>query len=311
MEEIEKTKNYRLGINTGFALNRFPMPEQWMKVVGHELGIKYVQLTADLINPSLGPEIINNYITRINKCRKEYNIEIDSVMTGAFTRVNHFSSPDEKTRRFWIDWFKKLIDVALAIGANNVSSHFGILSYEDLHNKERRDFIFQETVNAWKELAVYGKEKGLSYLSWEPMSIAREYGETIKETKIIQKHLSDSKIPIYLCLDVDHGDLSSTNPDDTNPYEWIKEFAKITPLIHLKQSLIDKGGHYPFIEEYNSQGIIVPSKIIDALDSAEALKNTLLLLELSFREREPTDSNVLAHLKESVNYWRKYVETIL
>lgn len=307
MNNTENNERYRLGINTGFALNRFPLPEQWLKVIGSDLGIKYVQLTADLINPCLGEEIINDYIKRINDSRKKYGVEIDSVMTGAFTRVNHFSSPDEKVRKFWKGWFKKLIDIAISIGANNVSSHFGILCYDDLYDDKRRNFIFNETVKAWKELASYGKEKGLSYLSWEPMSITREYGETIEETKRIQKALNGSDIPIYLCLDVDHGDITSNSPIDANPYEMIKEFARISPLIHIKQSLKEKGGHYPFIEEYNKKGNITPTEIISALDLANASKDTLLLLELSFREREPEDSNVVNYLKESTRYWRGYV----
>lgn len=298
-------KKYRLGINTGFALNRFPLPEQWLKVIGDDLDLRYAQLTADLINPSLGNKIISKYIEKINKNCRRFNVTIDSVMTGAFTRVNHLSSPDKDIRNFWIDWFKRLIDIAIDIGANNVSSHFGIICYDDLYN--RHEFILNETVNGWKKLATYGKEKGLKYLSWEPMSIAREYGDTIEETKKIQQALQGSDIPIYLCLDVDHGDVTSENPRDTNPYEWIKEFAKISPLIHLKQSLADKGGHYAFIEEYNIKGKIHPEKILRTLDESGALEDTLLLLEISFREREPIDSNVHKQLKESAQYWHKYL----
>ena len=91
----------KLGINTGFALNRFPLPEQWMKIVGEELNLKHVQLTADLINPCWGDDIIDDFVKRINEGRKKYGIIIDSVMTGAFTRVNHLSHPDSATRKYW------------------------------------------------------------------------------------------------------------------------------------------------------------------------------------------------------------------
>ena len=37
----------------------------------------------------------------------------------------------------------------------------------------------------------------------------------------------DSSCPFYLCLDVGHGDINSNNPDNYNPYVWIKEFYKI------------------------------------------------------------------------------------
>jgi D-erythrulose 1-phosphate 3-epimerase len=297
----------KLGINTGFALNRFPLPEEWIKIIGEDLGIHYVQLTADLINPSMDKDIIDDYVDRIRRLCLIYNITIDSIMTGAFTRVNHFSHPDIKVRQYWINWFKKFIDIGVKLGATNMSSHFGIISYYDLKNYDRKEKILHQTVDAWKELAKYAKDKGMKYLSWEPMSVPREYGETILETVEIKKLLEDSALPIKLCLDVDHGDVSSLNPDDTNPYAWLKEFGKDAPLIHIKQSLKDKGGHYPFTENYNSKGKIIPEKVIEALENS-GCDESLLLLELSFREREPFESRILGDLKESVQYWRKYIK---
>lgn len=293
----------RLGINTGFALNRFPIPEDWMKII-HDLGLKYVQLTAEMLNPSWDEEIVNDYVERIMILSKQYGIKIDSIMTGAFTRVNHFSHPDLKARRFWINWFKKFIDLGVELGATNMSSHFGIMSHYDLRN--RKEEVLLQTVEAWKELAEYAKSKEMQYLSWEPMSVKREYGETIEATKKIQEMLKDSAIPIKLCLDVDHGDVSSLNPDDTNPYAWLREFAKDSPLIHLKQSLKDKGGHWPFIPEKNKEGKIIANNVIRTLEEG-GCEESLLLLELSFREREPFDSRILSDIKTSVDYWRQFV----
>src|SRR3989344_2605108 len=113
----------RLGINTGFAVNRYPLPYQWLKVIGQDLDLRYVQVTADLINPDLGEKIINYYVTEINLFKKIYHVNVDSVMTGAFTRVNHLSHPAAIVRDHWKNWFKKLIDISVDIGANNVSSH--------------------------------------------------------------------------------------------------------------------------------------------------------------------------------------------
>ncbi len=301
----------KLGINTGFALNRYPSPEQWMKIIGEELGLHYVQLTADLINPSLGESIIQDHIKRINKLRKEYDLTIESVMTGAFTRVNHFSHPDPTVRRFWKDWFRKLADITVAIGANHLSSHFGIMCYEDLHDGKKREATENETIAAWKELGEYGKQIGLESLSWEPMSIAREYGESLGETRRIQDKLVGSAIPIRLCLDVDHGDVTSANPDDTDYHKWIVAFHSQTSHIHIKQSLLDKSSHRPFIAEYNKIGRVKPEELLRTLKESAGGKEhmPILVLELSFREREPTDSLVLEHLKESTAYWKEGIKT--
>ena len=303
---MENKMKLCLGINTGFAVNRFPLPEEWMKIVGEDLGLRYVQLTAELINPALGEEIVDDYIGRINFLRRKYDVAVDSIMTGAFTRVNHFSHPDEQVRQYWLTWFKRFIDFGVAIGATNMSSHLGIMSHFDLRDPLRREQITQQTIDSWKEIARYAKERGMRYLSWEPMSVKREYGETIAGTKKIQTLLQDSAIPIKLCLDVDHGDVSSLNPDDTNPYAWLREFAQDAPLIHLKQSSKDKGGHWPFTPERNKEGKIDAEKVITTLRDAGCTES-LLLFELSFREREPYDSRILEDLHESVAYWRKYI----
>lgn len=297
----------RLGINTGFAVNRYPVPEQWMRIIGKDLDLRYIQLTADLINPCWGDHIIQDLIDRINKCKIKYNVSIESLMTGAFTRTSNFSHPDKLVRDYWKDWFRKLADIAIQLDAPDVSSHLGILCYEDLNDPIRRNFIFQETIGAWKELAEYGKSIGLKSLSWEPMSIKREYGETIQETSNIQQFFENSALPIYLCIDVDHGDISSKDPDDYNYKKWLMHFGEISPFIHIKQSLRDKGGHYPFIKKYNENGLVSAKDVISILKEY-GTKDPLLLLELSFREREPEDTLVLQHLKESIYYWKKEVD---
>lgn len=141
------------------------------------------------------------------------------------------------------------------------------------------------------------------------MSIKREFGHTIKDVDFIVNKIinKDFPIPFLLCLDVDHGDISSSDSRDYDYVEYIKQFGSITPIYHIKQSLTDKGGHYPFIEPYNSQGKIVPEKLLELIE-IYGLKNAGLYLELSFREREPSDSLMEANLKQSIDYWKKYLD---
>jgi len=98
----------------------------------------------------------------------------------------------------------------------------------------------------------------------------------------------------------------SSDPNDTNPYAWLTEFAKDSPLIHLKQSSVNKGGHWPFTAEHNKSGKIQAEKVLHTLKQSGA-GEAELILELSFREREPTDSTVIPVLQESVAYWRRHI----
>lgn len=303
------TRNIKLGINTGFALNRFTTPEQWVPLVADTLGLKIVQLTADLINPSLGPEITSDLVSRLQKLCQHHGVQIRHVFTGAFTRVNHMAHPDPQIRKFWIHWFSQFASIARDLGAESMGSHFGILTTPDNNDPVRRKERFLQLIDGWKTVAEDAKSKGFKFLTWEPMSISREFGETIIETKRIQKIVNDGiAIPMKLCLDVDHGDVTSPNPDDTDPYAWIHAFAKETPLIHLKQTLMDKGGHWPFTPEHNARGKITPERLLTALDKA-GYQDVTLLLELSFREREPADSRVIQDTFASVNYWRPHLTT--
>ena len=65
--KINAPKGYRLGINTGFAVNRYAEPEEWIRIVGEELELKVVQFTADMLNVDLPANVIVNQVDRIQK----------------------------------------------------------------------------------------------------------------------------------------------------------------------------------------------------------------------------------------------------
>lgn len=298
---------FELGINTGFAVNRYSEPEAWTEIVGNILGLKSVQFTADMLNPDLPELIKKDHVKRIRKNLEKYDARVDSVFTGAFTRVNHLAHPESAVRDHWIDWFKRLVDISVELGANSMGSHFGIFTHKDDRDPEVRKLRRRQNIEGWHRIGEYAEKKGLKYLTWEPMSITREQGETIEEAKILQDLVNQgAPIKFYTCLDVDHGDLASPNPDDTDPYAWLRELGSCSPLIHLKQSSKDKSGHHPFTSKFNENGRIEPLKVLDTLMS-QGVEDAQLILELSFREREPVDSTVVEVLKESVDYWKSHL----
>jgi len=298
----------KLGTHLSFATNRFPEPEVWAKIVGKTLGLRYVQFTADLLNPWLPWKVLNEEIKRINTSAKKYNVKVDTSFSSTFTRVNHLLHPSSEIRKVWFGYLKRHLFIAKELGARGAGCHFGIFSVADFENKKRRDFILKEGIESWQKLSEYGKKIGLEFLLFEPMSIPRECASTISEAKnLLGKVNKNASIPILLCLDVDHGDLESKNPDDTNPYIWIKELGSVSPVIHIKQSTKNKGGHWPFTPEYNRKGIIRPKKVISAIVESGA-KDVVLCFEFSFRERYPTEYLVIDSLIKSTEYWRRFVK---
>ncbi|MDZ4858548.1 MAG: TIM barrel protein [Candidatus Hydrogenedentes bacterium] len=299
-----------LGINTGFAINRFPEHDDWISVVADDLGLDTVQFTADLLNPFLPEDIIAREADTIRELCAKKSVRVQTTFTSAFTRVNHLMHPTPEIQRVWVDWFKRFIRLSRSLGAEGAGSHFGIMSVRDNADPAVRERRINQAVDAWRELSEYGREEGLSYLLFEPMSVPREVAETIPATAdILARCEKDFAIPMRVVLDVDHGDLQSTDPRDTDPHAWIRAFGTVSPCIHIKQSLRDKGGHYPFTAKYNEQGKIVPEDILTTMREA-GVKDCTLLLEISHRERWPMDYTVVSDLKESVEYWRPAIESL-
>jgi len=292
-----------LGVFLNFATTRFNDPKIWTNIVRKEFDLDYVQFASDLIDPAMPNTIINSQIEKVNYYTKKNNIKVKHAMTSP--RYNYMGHYDMAVSNYWKKWLKKYLYISSKLGAEGAGSHLGIYSFNDLEKnfKIRRKKI----INGWIELSKYAKQQGLKYLIWEPMSVKREMGDTIYSTQQLHKELNvKAKIPILLNLDVDHGNNSSSNKDDFNPYKWIQKLGHLSPAIHLKQKTKDIFSHKPFIKKYNKIGIIKPKKIIKELNKLD-IEEVTLYFEFSFREREPYDSRSIKDIKESVNYWKKYL----
>ena len=298
----------KLSLNTGFLVNRYPTPSQWAKII-HNLGVKHIQLTSDLFSPFYDESILDDYVKEINLLKEKYDFSVTSVFTGGFTRVNHFCHPDFKVRRYWMDWFKKFADYAVKLGASRLGSHIGIMSIED--NASNREIFQKQCVDCWKELAEYAFNLGMKELTWEHMSIEREQGHTRNDIDNLIEQLKGSKIPIKLCLDPDHGDLTSSNELDYEPYGLVESYLPYSSQLHLKQTSMDKRKNSTFTEKNNNNGLIVADRIVKLINegvSDDQKKDFEIILELNAREREPDDSNICNEIGLSLDYWRKSLD---
>lgn len=286
-----------IGINLGFANNRFPEPEVWTRII-REVGAKNVQFVADILNPMLkmyDPKYFDKQIEKTIECAKENDINITSMMTSSFTRVNHFSHPDKAYRDIWYRWFYNFLLMGKDFGAKSAGSHFGILTTESL---ALYDYYYNITVENWLKLAEDAKTMGYEYLFVEPMSIDREFGNTIEKTEKLLEDLKCSAIPIKLCLDLGH----APHPDCRDYKEWLERFAKDSPIIHLQQTVLNSSNHSPFTDEFNATGIIKAEEVIDILNKHNVSPE--LILELSFREKHEVEPKIINDLKESLYYWK-------
>ena len=295
------------GMNTGCLINRYVEPESWVPLVSREFGLDCVQLTTELIRPDLAWSVHQDLVRRILAQGRIHGVQVLEVFTDAFSRVNHLAHPIPAVRAHWLQWMKRAVEIAAELGAESFGSHLAILTAEDCADPARKEEKTNLAIEGWHELARHGRKVGLKFLTWEPMSIRREFGESLSEAAYLQSKLNaGTELPIYLCYDVDHGDISSLDARDTDPYQWMEKFKESIGSIHLKQVGKNKEGHRPFIAEFNQTGRIEAGAFMQAV--SHLTQTPRLFLELSFREREPADSLLVQQVRASVDYWRPFLK---
>lgn len=299
-----------LSLNTNPLVNRFAEPDDLIETVARDLRIRDLQLTHEFINPSWPAPVVRRLTRQMSAALWRTGVRVTSGMTGPYGRLNHFGHPDRDVRRYYVDWFKTFADTIGELGGSSVGTQFAIFTYKDFDDPVRREELIRIAIDCWAEVAEHARDAGLRFLFWEPMSIGREFGETIAECMKLQERLTAANmaVPMWMMADIDHGDITSDNPDDYDPYAWARAVPKVSPIIHIKQSLMDKGGHRPFTAEFNAKGRIQPEPLLKAFAEGGARDNEICL-ELSFKEREPNDRQVISGIAESVAFWAPHIET--
>jgi len=299
-----------LSVNTNPLVNRFADPDDLIETVARDMRIRDLQLTHEFINPSWPTPVTQRLTKTMMAALARTGVRVTSGMTGPYGRLNHFGHPDAEVRRYYVEWLKTFADITADLGGTSVGTQFAIFTYRDYDEPSRREALIERAIACWAEVAEHAKRAGLEFIFWEPMSVGREFGETIPAALALQERLSAANmaIPMKMMADIDHGDVTSLDASDYDPYAWARAVPKISPIIHIKQSLMDKGGHRPFTAAFNAQGRIQPESLLKALAQGGAVDNEICL-ELSFKEREPNDREVIAQIAESISFWAPHIDS--
>jgi hypothetical protein len=301
---------FTLSLNTNPLVNRFADPDDLIDTIAYDIGIRDVQLTHEFVNPGWPAATIVKFIRLFRGALARTGVRVTSGMTGPYGRLNHFGHPDADVRRYYVDWFKTFADISAELGASGMGTQFAIFTHRDFDDPGRRARLFDIALDCWREVAEHARAAGLTYLFWEPMSVGREFGHTIENCRMLQGAIdvAGMAIPLEMMGVIDPGAVTSSTPADLDPYAWAEAFPRKSPIIHIKQSSMNKGGHWPFTSAYNRDGRITPERLLDTVRRGGGTDNEICL-ELSFREREPVDHQVVAMIRESVDYWAPFIET--
>ena len=292
---------YTLGINTCFAVKRWPEPERWAAIVADELGLGMVQHSLDLVDLDADAPVREQAEAVAAACAPR-GIVVHSTFTGlgAYGR-NLLLDPDPVGRRRAAAWFRRAVDFTTAAGGRAAGGHVGAFSVADWRDDARRGRLWESLRSDLGELAAYAGKRGLEAFLFENMAARRE-PSTIAEAEALLAPAEDGRAAVALCLDVGHQCVVGTSGDDRDPYAWLKRLGSRSPVIHLQQSDEEADHHWPFTAERNAQGRVDAGRVLDALDASGARKAALVLEVIPSFEQD--DDLVLAELVESAEHWR-------
>ena len=287
-----------LGINTAFAVKRWPRPADWVPIVRDRLGLSIVQHTFDLVPAGMPAGSAEGVATLADA----HDITVHSTFTGlAAYSDNLLLHPDATARDDAEAWYRQAIAFTAALGAHATGGHvgaFGVVDWQDAVRRRERWAALQQ---ALERLAIVARAAELDYLVVENLAAAREPSTMAMIRELLTAGDVD-RVPIRLCLDVGHMCVPGTSGPDRDPYAWLRALGRDAPMIQLQQS--DAGGdhHWPFTVERNAVGRIDADRVIDALAEGGVEESVLLLEVLPPFEQD--DGEVLDDLAASADYWR-------
>jgi sugar phosphate isomerase/epimerase len=294
-----------LGINNCFAVKRWPEPEQWVRIVKHELGLDRCQFSFDLVDPLLDEATTMAYADAVRELAADSNLFIHSTFTGlAAYSWSQLLHPHLSMREAATHWYERAIDFTARLGATSMGGHIGAFSVQDVMNQERKQILLHELQERLSALSHYAARQGLSHLLFENMAVTREWGHSIEEAQWLTNLYTGSSVPLVLCLDVGHPCALHTGTASDDYLAWFARPWPHLPIVHLQQTDRTGDHHWPFTRDYNGRGMIRAESILQAIEPWLMAGDVFLFLE-PIHPFETDDNMVLDELRESVEYWRK------
>jgi D-erythrulose 1-phosphate 3-epimerase len=301
----------RLGINTCFAVKRWPRPEDWAPIIAGRLGLRLVQHSLDLED---GRRVAANGAAgaaeggvagaaAILAAASEHGLTVHSTFTGlgAYSR-NLLLDPEADARQAARSYLRAAIDLTAALGGVATGGHVGAFSVVDWTDPARRTARWADLRSSLAELAMDARRAGLEYLMVENLAAARE-PSTMAMIRDLLTEGDTERVPIRLCLDVGHMCVPGTAGPDRDPYAWLRELGAAAPVVQLQQS--DAGGdhHWPFTPARNAEGRIDARRVLEALVDGGVAETALILEVIPAFEQD--DDEVLDDLERSADHWRE------
>ncbi len=298
--------NVKLGFDLNCFSNRYIEPEAWTDFVA-SCGVKVIQFNFDIIDFLLPHYIQDRLVAKTLDCCAANDIRIKCAFGGHNHHQNYLGHPDDEVALAYEDSYKRMANLTAALGGEGFGTCFAITTVAAQNAPKRRQEIISRAIESYHRLAEHAESVGLQYLLYETTSVPRETCATFAENDFVLSRLKHAAVPMMLCLDVGHRNQEVPGAPQTDPYAWIREYGRVSPLMHIHQCNAQGSHHWPFTPESNAKGDIEPQKVLQAIADSGAEHEILLALEVQHRAYYPDEYQLEKNLSESVKYWRQWV----
>ncbi len=285
------------GLNTSFAIKRWPEPERWAALV-RELEVKTVQFSFDLLDP-YWPATLSGPLTRriLRACETE-GLTLDSAFLGlAAYSYNGLLHPDRAARDEAEAWLKRAAILGADMGARAVGGPLGGVPVGSQVTAALKD----EVAERLHRLAEYAGTAGLTAILVEPTPLAREWPSTVNQLSDLLDRTSGTAVPLRIVLDLGHV-LYPPLYGDAGLGPWLIAAGSRLHGLHLQQTDGQADRHWNFTQP----GIVDLRKVRSELER-HGLSDRPAVLEV-FYAFEQDDAQVWKDLRDGVqsaqSQWR-------
>ena len=134
----------QLGINTCFAVKRWPRPDDWAPLVRDRLGLRLVQHSLDLVDLSAPPQRLESDARELRAAVAGHGLELHSTFTGLVAySANLLLAPEAVDREAALAWYREVIRLTVAVGGRATGGHVGCFSVPDWRDPQRRNELWE------------------------------------------------------------------------------------------------------------------------------------------------------------------------
>jgi len=254
------------------------------------------------------------YFHRLKTQADNFGISIDSLFT-AHRELGGFFQEDQEWQAVARRNFERFIEIGEILGAKSVGSNPGAVPRDLLGTKARGTNCYLAHM---KELMRFAKQRGIEWLTVEPMSCLAEPPTLPDEVREMGEILSkyhaenpETTARVGYCTDIAHGYLNQQGEHGCKPMELFEATLPWLYELHLKNTDDRYHSTFGFEPENLAKGIIDVASFRDVLLCRAAeipVKEMTGYLEIGGPKlgRDYTDSQLedqlrssLRHLKES------------